>query len=150
MKPCQKCVPQTPLRPPGIKPNSFAVTNCREPPLRQVWRRLLPPPSPNSQITSGSCQPERARSPLRPWTIFVFLRLHRCLEAANPVSQPLTQFRQFLRTKHKQSNSKDHDQMHRLKQSFNHISSWYRTKSAAFPNVRFPTRPRATIFLAAV
>ena|SRR5271168_2412081 len=84
---------------------------------------------------------------LRP-ILLLLRRVHRSLEPPDPVPQPLTQFRQFLRTKHQQSNSKNQDKMHRLKQSFNHKSLLTAVESFQIIS-KFPTRPRAHPNLAA-
>src|SRR5581483_9110895 len=48
---------------------------------------------------------------------------HGFLEAANAFAQPFAQLRQFLGTKHQQRDSQNHEQVHRLKQTFKHNSS---------------------------
>jgi hypothetical protein len=48
---------------------------------------------------------------------------HRGLEAADAFSDSLAEFGKLLRSEHKQSNSEDNQQVHRLKQSFKHKSS---------------------------
>src|SRR5207253_2983844 len=45
------------------------------------------------------------------------------LEAADAFSESLAEFGKLLRSEHKQSNSEDNQQVHRLKQSFKHKSS---------------------------
>src|SRR5215472_8493472 len=52
--------------------------------------------------------------------VFV-LFLDRRLESANAFANSFAELRKFSRTEHKQSNSEDNQQMHRLKQSLKHL-----------------------------
>jgi hypothetical protein len=49
---------------------------------------------------------------------------HGCLEASDALSDSFTKFGEFFGPEHKQGNSENNQQMHRLKQSFKHERSF--------------------------
>jgi hypothetical protein len=53
----------------------------------------------------------------------VFVSFHGCLEAADPLSDSFTKLGELFGPEHEQRNSENHQQMHRLKQSFKHTGS---------------------------
>src|SRR5713101_9453012 len=55
------------------------------------------------------------------WLLFVF---HSCLEAADALSDSFAKFGKLFGPEHKQGNSENDQQMHRLKQSFKHECSF--------------------------
>src|SRR5262249_22959126 len=61
-------------------------------------------------------------TPSRTGLLF-FIGLHGRLEAADALADSFAQFRQLLGSEHEQGNSKNNQQMHRLKQSFKHKRS---------------------------
>jgi hypothetical protein len=61
------------------------------------------------------------------WLLFV--SFHRCLEAADTLSNSLAKFGKLLGSEHKQGNSENHQQMHGLKQSFKHELSFRLTEN---------------------
>src|ERR1700686_890829 len=58
------------------------------------------------------------------WTGWlVFVSFHGCLEAADTLSDSFTKVGELFGPEHEQRNSENHQQMHRLKQSFKHTGS---------------------------
>jgi len=58
-----------------------------------------------------------------------FVSFHGCLEAADALSDSFTQFGELFGPEHKQGNSENNQQMHRLKQSFKHTCSLDRVRN---------------------
>src|SRR3984893_15347074 len=60
----------------------------------------------------------------------LFLIFHSCLEAADALSDSFAQLRKLFGPEHEQSISKNHQQMHGLKQSFQHTASLDRVRTS--------------------
>jgi len=52
----------------------------------------------------------------------LLIAVHDCLETADPLSDSFAKFRKLFRPEHQQGNSENNQQMHGLKQSFNHAA----------------------------
>src|SRR5208337_2899167 len=60
--------------------------------------------------------------------------LHTFLQRTNALADPLAEFRELLGPEDEQSNKEDHQQVHRLKQTFKHTN----LQTAYFTNVTEP------------
>src|ERR1700722_8865392 len=60
----------------------------------------------------------------------LFLSCHSCLEAANALPDSFAKFWKLFWPEHQQRNSENHQQMHRLKQPFQHTASLNRVRTS--------------------